>query len=121
MKILLVDDEPDILDILKAHLSSLDYEILTALEPSQALALLESHNPDVVFLDFSLPQMDGLTLLKLIKRLVPSTIVVMVSGRASTDAARECLEHGAFDYIQKPFNLNRINDVLRAIALMQPD
>lgn len=119
LRILLVDDEPDILQILQIHLSSFDYDISTADDGTSALNAVNENPPDIVFLDYSLPQLNGKTLLKFIKRRSPDTYVVMVSGRASMDIARECLEFGAFDYIQKPFNLDRVTEVLRAIALVK--
>ncbi len=119
LKILLVDDEPEILQVLKIHLSTFDYDISTAEDGTSALNAVNENPPDIAFLDYSLPQLNGKTLLKFIKRRSPATYVVMVSGRASMDIARECLEFGAFDYIQKPFNLDRVTEVLRAIALVR--
>ncbi len=114
-----MDDEPDILDILKLHLSTFDYDIYTAIDGTSALNCVNETPPDVVLLDYSLPQLNGKTLLKFIKRRSPDTFVIMVSGRASQDVARECLEFGAFDYIQKPFSLDRVTEVIRAIMLVK--
>ncbi|MDP8229434.1 MAG: response regulator [Candidatus Electryoneaceae bacterium] len=118
LKILLVDDEPDILNVLRLHLSNFGYEIRTALNGSEAIRQIQhSDPPNVVFLDYVLPQYDGMQLLRLMKQQVPSIVVVMMSGKATEDVARECLSYGAFDYIQKPFTLERVTDVMQAVIL----
>ncbi|MCX6543306.1 MAG: response regulator [Acidobacteria bacterium] len=109
VKLLLVDDEARFVETLSKRLTARGFEVEGALGGPQALELLRTRPVDVVLLDVWMPGMDGLEVLKEIRRLHPSVRVVLVSGNASITAAVEGIRLGASDYLLKPVD---IEDVL---------
>ncbi|MBR5174944.1 MAG: sigma-54-dependent Fis family transcriptional regulator [Bacteroidales bacterium] len=108
MKILIVDDERAIRNSLGEILSDEGYEVDTAEDGSSALAKVDKERFDVIFCDIKMPGMDGTEVLdKLVADGIDSAIV-MISGHGDIDTAVECIKKGAFDFIQKPLDLNRI-------------
>lgn len=105
---MLVDDEEGVRRFLGLSLMELGYEVETAENGQAALELFEEFNPDIVFTDIKMPVMDGIDLLKQIKKKSPDTEVVMITGHGDLDLAIESLKHDASDFITKPIN----NDVL---------
>jgi DNA-binding response OmpR family regulator len=109
-KILVVDDEADILHFLELVLAERGYEVVTAAGGQQALAEARSHAPDLVLLDIMMPQMDGWEVLRLL-RVDPRTAgipVAMVSARTDAKDRVQGLQEGAVDYICKPFSLDEL-------------
>lgn len=109
-KILVVDDEADILHFLELVLAERGYEVVTANSGQQALAEARSHVPDLVLLDIMMPQMDGWEVLRLL-RIDPRTAaipVAMVSARTDAKDRVQGLQEGAVDYICKPFSLEEL-------------
>ena len=108
MKILIVDDERAIRNSLGEILSDEGYEVDTAEDGPSALAKVDKERFDVIFCDIKMPGMDGTEVLeKLVADGIDSAIV-MISGHGDIDTAVECIKKGAFDFIQKPLDLNRI-------------
>lgn len=108
MKILIVDDERAIRNSLKEILTDEGYEVETAEDGTQAVEMADKEKYNVIFCDIKMPGMDGTEVLdKLIVDGVDSAIV-MISGHGDIDTAVECIKKGAFDFIQKPLDLNRI-------------
>ena len=108
MKILIVDDERAIRNSLKEILGDEGYEVDTAENGAAALAMVDKEKYNVIFCDIKMPEMDGTEVLdKLVADGVDSAIV-MISGHGDIDTAVECIKKGAFDFIQKPLDLNRI-------------
>ncbi|MDK2970584.1 MAG: hypothetical protein PWP23_339 [Candidatus Sumerlaeota bacterium] len=106
-KILCVDDEMDVLLILKTALSE-DYEVVTAGNGIDALALVDDHKPDLVILDMMMPEMDGLQTLKELRQTnagahIP---VLFLTGVSDKDIKREALGLGTSYYLTKPFDYN---------------
>ena len=106
--ILVVDDEPGILEICERTLKKRGYGIFTALNGEEALKILEAEPIELALVDLRMPQYDGNELLKKIKKSYPFTEVVIITAEATLDAAIESLKNGAFDYIIKPFNLTEL-------------
>lgn len=102
-KILLVDDEEDILNILKFLLEKEGYEVDTAPNGEEALKKVEKKYYDVVLTDLRMPGIDGMIVLEKTKELRPSTEVVIMTAYASIESAVEAVKKGASDYIVKPF------------------
>ncbi|MBS3742206.1 MAG: sigma-54-dependent Fis family transcriptional regulator [Candidatus Cloacimonetes bacterium] len=100
-KILIVDDEPDALDIFGRHLGQ-SYQIDTSNSAANALTKLDNKNYDIVLSDVVMPGKDGLELLKIIKDRWPATSVLMISGKSSIEKAVEAMKIGADDFIEKP-------------------
>ena len=117
LKILAVDDESQVLEVLLSLLDTEGYATKGAVSGTVALEEICSFLPHIVFLDIKMPEMDGIECLKKIREMKPDTVVVMISGLATLDMAKESLEFGAFDYIEKPFNFEHIRDVVRQISI----
>ena len=108
MKILIVDDERAIRNSMKEILTDEGYEVDTAEDGAQALEWADKEKYGVIFCDIKMPGMDGTEVLdKLVSDGVDAA-VVMISGHGDIDTAVECIKKGAFDFIQKPLDLNRI-------------
>ena len=108
MKILIVDDERAIRNSLKEILTDEGYDVDLAEDGPTALAMVDKEKYDVIFCDIKMPGMDGTEVLdKLVADGIDSAIV-MISGHGDIDTAVECIKKGAFDFIQKPLDLNRI-------------
>jgi CheY-like chemotaxis protein len=117
-RVLIVDDEPVLADILSEHLMDRGYETEAAVGGEDALDIVAQRPPDVVLLDIAMPGIDGVTVLTRIQELAPSVPVIMVTGNGDEAIARETLRLGAFDYITKPVGFDRLDEVLStAIAL----
>ena len=110
-RVLVVDDEPDIREILGVYLTRLGYEVLLADTSLGALEMVSTHPPDVVLLDLTMPGVGGEAVITRISREVP---VIVITGMDNAEAARDALESGAFDFVAKPFNLNRVRQVIEA-------
>src|SRR3954468_8989433 len=103
-QILVVDDEPNLRRVLRAQLERDGYDVHTAADGEQALALLHEHHIDLVITDLRMPKLDGMELLRRITALEDPMPVVMITAHGTVDTAVEALKTGAFDYITKPFD-----------------
>ncbi len=111
-KILLVDDEEGIRKVLGISLMDIGYQVFTAQNGREALAVFRQHSPPIVLTDIKMPLMDGIDLLQQIKAESPDTEVIMLTGHGDMDLAIKCLKLEATDFITKP-----INDDVLEIAL----
>ncbi len=108
MKIAIIDDERSIRNSLKDILSFEKYDVCCAEDGLSGVALVKSEKPDVVFCDIRMPKVDGLEVLERIKAFAPEIPVIMISGHGTIETAVEAIRKGAFDFIEKPLDLNRI-------------
>ena len=108
MKILVIDDERPIRNSLKEILRDEGYTVETAESGAQALELVDKEKFDVIFCDIKMPGMDGMEVLSKLEEEGVEAAVIMISGHGDIDTAVECMKKGAFDFIQKPLDLNRI-------------
>ena len=106
--LLVVDDEPQILRAVAGLLQDEGFEVLTALDGETALKMVEAEAPDLVLLDIALPGLDGLEALTELKRQHPLLPVIMVSAYGSVENAVKATRLGAFDFIEKPPNADKI-------------
>lgn len=112
--ILIVDDEEGMRDSLTFLLESEGFpSVQTARNGQVALEKLEQEDYALLITDLVMPKMDGCQLMRLVHQRWPDMIVVAITGFGSTESAAECLRHGAFDYITKPFNVDVILAVIR--------
>ncbi len=116
-KILVVDDEETVREMLVTYLETEGYDVGTADSGVTALQVIEEFKPQVVLLDIRMPDMDGLQCLRLIMKQNPDIAVVMMSGFVSEKIARKTLEIGAFDYINKPISLEHLMRILQLVKI----
>ena len=108
MRILVVDDERAIRNSLKEILSDEGYDVDTAEDGAIAIQMVEKEKYNIIFCDIKMPVMDGMEVLDKLNFMGVEAAVVMISGHGDIETAVECIKKGAFDFIQKPLDLNRI-------------
>ncbi len=111
-RILIVDDQHEIIRSLQAILADEGYDVITAEDGQEALHAVQNESPDVVFLDVWIPGIDGMQTLKAIRRIDPQCTIVMMSGHGTIETAVKAIKLGATDYLEKPLNLD---DVLHLV------
>ncbi len=116
-RILLVDDEPDILEFLSYNLSKEGYEIKTAKSGKKALKIVNSWIPELIIMDLMMPEMDGMELCELIRKDVNlnKTLIVFLTARSESFIEISVLDSGADDYITKPIKPNLLKSKIKAV------
>lgn len=112
-RILVIDDERSIRNTLKDILEYEKYQVDLAEDGFKGLELIGASDYEIILCDIKMPEMDGLEVLQKIQELKPDIPVVMISGHGNIDTAVESIKHGAFDFIQKPLDLNRLLITIR--------
>ncbi|MFA5806655.1 MAG: response regulator, partial [Melioribacteraceae bacterium] len=107
-KILIVDDDKDMRQLLSDILKSEGYEVRTAESGKKALKEIKVIRPEIVLLDIRLPEMNGIEILKEIKKLNKSIIVIIITAYGEIQNAVDAMKLGAFDYFTKPFHNEEI-------------
>ncbi len=107
-KILVIDDDPGLRKSLSVFLTKNGYKIISAENGEQGIKLLKNKAVDLVLLDIRMPGMDGITVLKRIKKLSPYLNVIIITGFGTVETAVEAMKEGAIDYITKPFDLHEL-------------
>jgi diguanylate cyclase (GGDEF)-like protein/PAS domain S-box-containing protein len=107
-KLLVIDDDPDVLELIQTKLESEGYACMTAENAETALSILERGKFDLVMTDLILPGIDGFTLTEVIKTKHPAVGIIAITGRADVDGAVRAMKAGADDYITKPFNFDHL-------------
>ena len=116
LNLMLVDDEERFLATTAKLLERQGHRVATATSGQEALDKLERQEVEVVILDVKMPGMDGLELLRRMRRLHPGVAVVLLTGHASVELGVQGMELGAFDYLLKPIDLDELLDVVRRAA-----
>jgi len=112
-KILIVEDEKSMREILKILLEEEDYIVSTAAEGLEGLASIEKDIFDLVITDMKMPGADGFEVLRKVKEISPETMVIMITAFGTTETAIQAMKLGAYDYIHKPFNIEEIRLIVR--------
>jgi two-component system response regulator PilR (NtrC family) len=107
-RILIVEDEKSMREVLKILLEGERYEVVSASDGLEGLSYLANDIFDLVITDVKMPKVDGFELLKKTKEISPDTIVIMITAFGTTEAAIEAMKAGAYDYINKPFKIDEI-------------
>lgn len=115
-KVLLVDDEPDILLMLRMSFEDDGHEVVMAADGRMGLERLAEHRPDVIVLDMMMPVVDGWGVLEAMRVEGDDTPVVVVSAKTDPRDATRALELGAVEYVVKPFDLDRLLALVSAVA-----
>lgn len=113
--ILVLDDEPIVCKRLKPFFQKSGYEVETFTQPAQALERIRERTFDVVITDLKMPGLDGIQFLTTVKELHPEAEVVVITGFATMETARESFRKGVFDFVAKPFKLAEILEIVRRI------
>jgi two-component system nitrogen regulation response regulator NtrX len=111
--VFIIDDDPSIVDILSMAMEDGEYNVVRAFAGNQALEMIERNEIDVVLLDIDLPEIDGIELLKIFVQKKPHIPVIMISGNATIERAVSTTKIGAYDFIEKPFDLDRVLILVR--------
>ncbi len=122
--VLVVEDDAPVRNLIVTTLRTHEYKYLTAANGAEAVLMASSHNPDVVFLDLGLPDMDGIDVIRQIRNWSNMPIIV-ISARSDDEDKIEALDAGADDYLTKPFSveelLARLRVTIRRLALMNSE
>lgn len=120
-RILIVDDEATIRDILSRRLTQWGHEVVTAAGAEAALAEMEQSPADIVFSDVIMPLFDGVWLAKEIRQRWPATVIVAVSGAQEMETVVKMRQHGAIDYVTKPIGREMLHQALERALAKLPD
>jgi UDP-3-O-[3-hydroxymyristoyl] N-acetylglucosamine deacetylase len=116
-KVLIIDDEKSILESLSSVLREEGFDVRTAKDGREGLALFQEVKPRIVLLDVWMPEMDGLEVLSRVKELDPEAVVVVISGHGTISTAVEAVKMGAIDFLEKPLSIEKVLDVIeRGVA-----
>jgi DNA-binding NtrC family response regulator len=113
-RILIVDDEPLIIEVLSEHFKA-HYDTETAMNGTDALAAVVRQRPDLMLLDINMPRMNGVEVLKDVKKIDESIPVIMVTANEQISVAADALKSGAFGYVPKPFDFRYLDHMVATI------
>jgi DNA-binding NtrC family response regulator len=113
-RILIVDDEPLIAEVLSEHFKNV-YDVETARNGTEALAAVLRQRPDLMLLDINMPRMNGVEVLKDVKKIDESIAVIMVTANEQVSLAADALKSGAFGYVPKPFDFRYLDHMVASI------
>lgn len=120
-KVLLIDDDPAVSGTLSQFLAPPEFSLLSFEKGEDAIAKLPELQPDVILLDLNLPGMSGLEVLRKIKTTDGKVPVIILTGYVSTESAIEAMKEGAFDYITKPFTIDKVaGEIRKALSEKHP-
>ncbi len=108
IRLLLIDDEVGYVNVLSNRLSKRNFEVGKACSASEAFQIMRQRDFDVAILDLKMEDMDGIEILKILKKMAPELAVIMLTGHGSAEAAHEGIKQGAFDYLTKPCNFDEL-------------
>ena len=111
-KVLVVDDELEVRQVLREFLSRRGYDVTTASGGAEAVAIVETVKPDLILLDVAMPDMDGVETLKRIVAIKPTLAVIMVTANSDIGTTSKLLALGAVDYVPKPFDLDYLDQAV---------
>jgi len=116
-RLLVVDDEKSMRDLLEEYLKDFGYEVACAANGQEALKLYKMAHFDVVISDLIMSPVDGMELLGEIKEIDPDAVFIMITGHPSIESALQAIKKGAKDYISKPFNIDEIKLKIERVLL----
>ncbi len=114
-KILVVDDESEVLEFMQRFLARRGLQTIGVQAGRRAFSVYKQERPDLVFLDITMPDADGVTILKKIKEFDFQAQVIMLTSKTSQQARKEAERIGALDYLTKPIELSQIDAIIRRL------
>jgi DNA-binding response OmpR family regulator len=126
MKILIVEDEPNVVSFIRRGLMEANYEVSVALDGVTALQMIDAENPDIILLDVMIPRINGIDLCRKLRAMNINIPIIMITALGTTENIVAGLENGADDYIVKPFKFNELLARILAVTrrsklLAKPD
>lgn len=118
-KILIIDDEPDLCTQFQKIFQGEGHTVLKATNGKQGITIAKKSQPELIFLDLKMPQMDGIMTLKYLRRVATDAKIVVLTGVATLKTAQEAMKLGVYDFTTKPFDLNLIRQLIQE-ALANP-
>jgi len=119
--ILVVDDEKIVLELFQRILKKKEYTVLTANNDKEALELVEKERPNLVILDLKLPGINGIEVLRRIKKIDENIEVIVMTGYGTIKTVKTAMKLGAYDYITKPFATNHLSSLIKkALSPVSP-
>ena len=112
IRVLLIDDELGYVYVLAKRLSKRGFEVGKASSGSEAFQILRQRNFDVAILDLKMTDMDGIEVLKVLKKMAPELVVIMLTGHGSAEAAHDGIRLGAYDYLTKPCETEELIEII---------
>lgn len=113
IRLLLIDDEIGYVNVLSNRLSKRNFLVAKATSGGEAFQILRQNYFDVAVLDLKMEDLDGIEVLKILKKMAPELVVIMLTGHGSAEAAREGINQGAYDYLTKPCELDELISKIR--------
>lgn len=113
IKILVVDDELLLRDVLFDYLSRQGYEVILAGDAEKAVEMVEQYKPDLALVDIKLPKSSGIELTRILKNMSSELCIIIMTGYPSLDTAVNAMQNGASEYIIKPFRLDELNKTIK--------
>jgi DNA-binding response OmpR family regulator len=107
-RMLIIDDEDTIRELLTSEFSKLGYKTIPAIDGEDALVKLNTEKVQVVITDMKMPKLEGLDVLKIVKDKSPESEVIIITGHATVEDAIKAMRGGAYDFLQKPFNIDEL-------------
>ena len=115
--VMVLDDEPIVCERLSSALEKHNLEVETYTDPNKAIKRIAEKNFPVLITDLKMKGMDGIEILKMVQKISPGTKVIIITGFATMESAKEALKIGAYDFIAKPFKLSQLRDlVMKALS-----
>ncbi len=116
--VMILDDEPIVCERLRSTLEKVNLDIETFTDPNEAVKRFGVKKFDLLITDLKMKELDGIEILKMVQKVSPETKVIIITGFATVEKAREALKIGAYDFIAKPFKLSQLRDlVIKALEL----
>ncbi len=116
--VMILDDEPIVCERLRSTLEKVNLDIETFIDPNEAIKRFAEKKFQVLITDLKMKELDGIEVLKLVQKVSPETKVIIITGFATVEKAREALKIGAYDFIAKPFKLSQLRDlVIKALEI----
>ncbi|MBI3547878.1 MAG: response regulator [Elusimicrobia bacterium] len=113
-KLLIVDDEPDLLEALAEHFAGLGYAVATAPNGDQALKIFRKDRPDAVLLDLHMPDLDGVSVLREMRDVDASVRIIIMTADLLETRSKLAMEEGACDFVPKPLDFEYLDDAVMA-------
>ena len=112
-KVLLIDDEEEFLETLSERMEIRGMDVSTAANASNAVSALDSGDYDAIVLDLQMPDMNGIEMLKIIKKTHPDMQVILLTGQATLEAGIEAMKLGAMDFMEKPADIDSLTEKIK--------